>query len=558
MQRISNSLFEAINKVTSGQALNEATDGEKTPVKKGEGHKPAWLLAAEIRAEKKEGKIKENMEMPEAPEPEDKIEAPSLNDKIKAMAMKKAAQTDNGNSVQALSARGPGADVKEEIENEDECFELSEATGNTEKRHLDSIIKMKDLEKASKKNTKMGRMADMLHTHAKDSFEDGDHKKIDKIHKFYHGMVDANKKDKSPESDILKGSKNVFKEETITEKEKWIADAIKKPGAETAAAKKAGMSVHAYAEKHKDDSGKAGKRARLALTLEKLPRHYGKRNEEVEELDEASGNNEKRHLDSIIKMKEVKKSKHDMAPSIHDHMEDALEKGNHKKIDDLHKVFKHVSEEVEMFEESSEELTPSKHGSFSVNSKVTSPKEGLHKKQHVGIDTLVHKGNIQHKDNSKPSKFEIHNHVNRGLIFKTHHSDEEKQAIKQHLIKNKMAGKGTEIYKEEVEKLTEGKMDKMTLSGLWHKHAQHQNSAENGYGGGEGGQHSHHAATAIENHVRKHYGNKVADDMLDHSDHHVARVEYAGRDEYEHHEKEGAKLRAKHKISGDLLGPDRN
>jgi hypothetical protein len=176
--------------------------------------------------------------------------------------------------------------------------------------------------------------------------------------------------------------------------------------------------------------------------------------EESEEIDEASGNNEKRHLDSIIKMKEVKKSKHDMAPSIHDHMEDALEKGNHKKIDQLHKVFKHVSESVE--------------------------------------------------------------------------------------------------------ELIEGKMDKMTLSGLWHKHAQHQFGAENGYGGGEGGQHSNHAATAIENHVRKHYGNKVADDMLDHSDHHVARVEYAGRDEYEHHEKEGAKLRAKHKISGDLLGPDRN
>ena len=176
--------------------------------------------------------------------------------------------------------------------------------------------------------------------------------------------------------------------------------------------------------------------------------------EEYEEIDESSGNNEKRHLDSIIKMKEVKKSKHDMAPSIHDHMEDALEKGNHKKIDQLHKVFKHVSESVE--------------------------------------------------------------------------------------------------------ELIEGKMDKMTLSALWHKHAQHQFGAENGYGGGEGGQHSHHAATAIENHVRKHYGNKVADDMLDHSDHHVARVEYAGRNEYEHHEKEGAKLRAKHKISGDLLGPDRN
>jgi hypothetical protein len=69
--------------------------------------------------------------------------------------------------------------------------------------------------------------------------------------------------------------------------------------------------------------------------------------EEYEEIDEATRNNEKRHLDSIIKMKEVKKSKHDMAPSIHDNMEDALENGNHKKIDQLHKVFKHVTEEIE-------------------------------------------------------------------------------------------------------------------------------------------------------------------------------------------------------------------
>lgn len=50
----------------------------------------------------------------------------------------------------------------------------------------------------------------------------------------------------------------------------WIAGAIKHPGAETRAAKKAGMSVHGYAEKNKGASGTAGKRARLALTLEKL------------------------------------------------------------------------------------------------------------------------------------------------------------------------------------------------------------------------------------------------------------------------------------------------
>lgn len=47
----------------------------------------------------------------------------------------------------------------------------------------------------------------------------------------------------------------------------WIAGAIKKPGVFKAAAKNAGMSTHAYAEKEKNASGKEGKRARLALTL---------------------------------------------------------------------------------------------------------------------------------------------------------------------------------------------------------------------------------------------------------------------------------------------------
>ena len=183
--------------------------------------------------------------------------------------------------------------------------------------------------------------------------------------------------------------------------------------------------------------------------------------EEYEEIDEASGNNEKRHLDSIIKMKEVKKSKHDMAPSIHDHMEDALEKGNHKKIDQLHKVFKHMSEEVEM--------------------------------------------------------------------------------------------------SESVEELTEGKMDKMSLSHLWHKHASHSYATDQGYGSGSNNPgHNMHAATAIENHVRKHHGNKVADDMIDHSTHHVIHAEYAGPNESEHHEKEAAKLRAKHKISGGLYGNEKD
>ena len=54
---------------------------------------------------------------------------------------------------------------------------------------------------------------------------------------------------------------------------KFIQDAITHPGAETKAAKKAGMSTHAYMEKHKHDSGTAGKRARLGLTLSKIAKH---------------------------------------------------------------------------------------------------------------------------------------------------------------------------------------------------------------------------------------------------------------------------------------------
>ena len=107
---------------------------------------------------------------------------------------------------------------------------------------------------------------------------------------------------------------------------------------------------------------------------------------------------------------------------------------------------------------------------------------------------------------------------------------------------------------EEVE-LDEGKMDHMSLSSLWHQHARHNYSSDQGYGHGEGSmKNGSHAATAIENHVRKHYGNKVADDMVSHSDHSVAHAEYAGPGEAEHHEKEAEKLRKKHGITGTLHG----
>lgn len=53
-------------------------------------------------------------------------------------------------------------------------------------------------------------------------------------------------------------------------KHKWIAGAIKHPGVEKASAKKAGMSTQEYMEKHKNDSGKSGARARLGLRLSKM------------------------------------------------------------------------------------------------------------------------------------------------------------------------------------------------------------------------------------------------------------------------------------------------
>ena len=51
---------------------------------------------------------------------------------------------------------------------------------------------------------------------------------------------------------------------------KWIAKAIKHPGAMTAAAKREGVSNSKYEQEHEHDSGKAGDRARLAITLKHM------------------------------------------------------------------------------------------------------------------------------------------------------------------------------------------------------------------------------------------------------------------------------------------------
>lgn len=53
------------------------------------------------------------------------------------------------------------------------------------------------------------------------------------------------------------------------EPKKWMQDLHIKKGAMTEAAKREGVSNSEYEQEHKDDSGKAGKRARLALVFKK-------------------------------------------------------------------------------------------------------------------------------------------------------------------------------------------------------------------------------------------------------------------------------------------------
>lgn len=135
-------------------------------------------------------------------------------------------------------------------------------------------------------------------------------------------------------------------------------------------------------------------------------------------------------------------------------------------------------------------------------------------------------------------------------------SDEDMKKDLQRKMGIPQTGKvGMAKQNEEVEQLDEGKMDAMSLSHLWHAHAKHSYVADQGYDNGSGSPRlNDHAATAIENHVRKHHGNKVADDMVTHSDHHVAHAEYVGGKEAKDVESSAAKLRAKHKIKGDLYG----
>jgi hypothetical protein len=53
----------------------------------------------------------------------------------------------------------------------------------------------------------------------------------------------------------------------------WIKAAIKKPGALTRQAKKAGKSAMAFAKSHAHAKGKTGQRSRFALFLKRVRPH---------------------------------------------------------------------------------------------------------------------------------------------------------------------------------------------------------------------------------------------------------------------------------------------
>jgi hypothetical protein len=99
------------------------------------------------------------------------------------------------------------------------------------------------------------------------------------------GTVYTKKPLRSDGQEFKKEETELSFREKLLEKN-WIAGAIKKPGSMTTAAKKAGESTSEYEQKHKHDSGKAGQRARLAITLSKLHKEEATFDELLEDLNE--------------------------------------------------------------------------------------------------------------------------------------------------------------------------------------------------------------------------------------------------------------------------------
>jgi len=190
--------------------------------------KPDWLLAAELKAEKKEGKLKKEEITDESHEVYDeevkKSDVPAFLRKMRG--------------DKPLSMKDVKSAPKDSISHKDNL-----AKSRNEEIELDNQI--------NEVLSKDASAGDWIH-----DFVHSDNPK-------FAGKSKAERKKMA-----LGAYYGAQKEEVESLEEKnWIAGAIKHPGAMTAAAKRAGESNSEYEQKHKHDSGKTGKRARLALTL---------------------------------------------------------------------------------------------------------------------------------------------------------------------------------------------------------------------------------------------------------------------------------------------------
>ena len=242
MQRITNDLFDKIRAVTHPQQLTEA---KMDPVGKedadvnndGKKDKSDKYLLNRRKAISTAIKNEEANFNP-APEPEERIENPTLNDKIREKAMQAAARISGmSGGPKVLSDLGPGAAVKEEVEELDEISlqtmksakeklgsKALDAHYNDDKRsarnyagralHMDSKIKRKErsalpsvkeeveeldemegmmhdartiksINKMKEVGTSKHKMAQAFHANIVAAMKNKDHAKIDRMHKAF-------------------------------------------------------------------------------------------------------------------------------------------------------------------------------------------------------------------------------------------------------------------------------------------------------------------------------------------------------------------------------------
>ena len=290
--KVTQSMLDAVNSVISeaetkeptkkkpgwlidAEKAAEAREGKLKEDSKPTGKKPDWLLAAELKAEKKADKLKESEKL-------DEIDADAIlkmAKKITPNAKMRGSVEDQKKERDAMIAKRGDKPLKTPYQPEPT---FGDSKGYGQGRYMGDSVEVND-ELVEAENVTTGKVKKIAD---KEALKIAD-KEVGKHEKSMHDkQSDLIKKESDQRfidavSKVINGARNITVEEETLNEKNWIKGAIKHPGAMTAAAKKEGESTSEYEEKHKHDSGKAGKRARLALTLKNLKK------EEVEGVEEA-------------------------------------------------------------------------------------------------------------------------------------------------------------------------------------------------------------------------------------------------------------------------------